>query len=297
MQKLSTGVYGLNKLIGGGINLNSTTVLIGGSGAGKTTFALQFLRRGLELGEDGIFITLDEAPKQLLRKAISMGWTDAEKHLEQGSFIFVDAGGKQFKDFIKHELANFVRDWEGHKARIVIDPLTPVMWSVQEKYEQRDIVSFLLRSTRKIGTVLCTLEEHGVLGDLSTPEIAIPMYLADNVVHLRYASTENPESRELKIVKSRMSPHSKFSHPYNISPGVGMVVKRVDENEKDDFKGEDVEAVFKKMLRELPKGRFQGLKSTERKNISRTVKAMAQGDKNEDPKEVLELIFQEYGLL
>ncbi|MDG6221442.1 MAG: ATPase domain-containing protein, partial [Candidatus Thermoplasmatota archaeon] len=63
MQKLSTGVYGLNPLLGGGINPNSTTVVIGSSGAGKTTMATQFLRRGLEKGEDGIFITLDEAPK------------------------------------------------------------------------------------------------------------------------------------------------------------------------------------------------------------------------------------------
>ena len=50
MQKIPSGVYGLNALLDGGINEHATTVVIGSPGAGKTTFATQFLRRGLELG-------------------------------------------------------------------------------------------------------------------------------------------------------------------------------------------------------------------------------------------------------
>ncbi len=294
--RITTGVYGLNSILGGGLYVNSTTVVIGASGAGKTTLATQFLRRGLEQGEDGIFITLDEPPARLLREAVAMGWTDAEDYLRDGSFVFVDAGGKQFTDFIRHELADFVAEWEGHRARIVIDPLTPVLWSVPTKYEQREIVSFLLRETRKIGTVLCTLEEHG-RGDLSTPEIAIPMYLADNVIHLRYSSVENPERRELKIVKTRMSPHSRYSHPYSIIQGVGVVVHKVGE---ETLEGErvDVEKIFRDMLSEVPKEVLSGLSPAEKKNIKRTVRYLSRRTwVEEDPVEILELLFEEYNLL
>ncbi|MCD6461865.1 MAG: hypothetical protein J7L61_03890 [Thermoplasmata archaeon] len=297
VQKLSTGVYGLNEIFGGGLNVNSTTVVIGASGAGKTTLATQFLRRGLEHGEDGIYITLDEAPDQLLKEAIAMGWEDAEDYLEKGSFVFVDAGGKQFTDFIKKELADFVAEWEGHTARIVIDPLTPVLWSVPTKYEQREIVSFLLRETRKIGTVLCTLEEHGNAGDLSTPEIAIPMYLADNVIHLRYSSRDNPERRELKIVKSRMSPHSPFSHHYSIIQGVGVVVDMIEADRGGKRVDVDVRAEFKKMISEVPKERMEMLLPGERKNLYRTIRFMASREwRDVNPRDVLEQIFREYGL-
>ncbi|MDG6221327.1 MAG: ATPase domain-containing protein, partial [Candidatus Thermoplasmatota archaeon] len=238
----------------------------------------------------------DEAPKQLMREAIAMGWEDAEDYLQNGSFVFVDAGGKQFTDFIKNELANFVRDWEGHGARIVIDPLTPVLWSLDNKYEQREIVSFLLRETRKIGTVLSTLEEHGGKTDLSTPEIAIPMYLADNVIHLRYTILDNPESRELKIIKTRMSPHSKYAHPYSINQGVGVAVHEVNDLKMEKEGRVDVQRMFNKMVKDLPKEKFASLKPGEKTNITRTVKAMTKNAHYENAEEVLRLIFQEYGL-
>src|SRR3972149_3850152 len=156
MRKVKSGVYGLNALMDGGINEHTTTVVVGPPGAGKTPFATQYLRRGLEEGEDAVFITLDEAPQEIIKNAKLMGWEDAESYIESGNMVFVDAGGKQFSNFRRRELAEFVREWEGHAARIVVDPLTPVLWSVKEKYEQRELVSVLLRHPRRFRTAPLT---------------------------------------------------------------------------------------------------------------------------------------------
>lgn len=304
MEKVKTGVFGLNPLLDGGLNRNSTCVVIGASGAGKTTFATQFLRRGLEIGEDGIFITLDETPRQIMSEAAMMGWGDIEKHLDDGSLVFVDASGKQFTDFIENELSDFVDEWQGHNARIVVDPLTPVLWSVKEKYEQRELVSFLLRQIRKIGTVLCTLEEHGAMSDLSGPEIVIPMYLADCVIHLRYTAKDNPEKRELKIVKSRASKHSRFSHQYRILKGAGLIVspnksdmtgaarqRNLEDYDKfEKYYLEKIEAIPKKKRQDVPKEVFA--------NIRRTVEYLTEGKFGDlDPIETISLILQEYNLI
>jgi circadian clock protein KaiC len=225
MNKIKSGIYGLNSLLDGGINENSATVVIGSSGAGKTTMATQFIRRGLELGQEGIFVSLDENKEQIIREAIQMGWKKIVDYIDEEKLVFIDASGQEFSAFIKKELPSFVADWKGANARIAIDPLTPVMWSTTDRYEQRELIGFMLKETRKVGTVLATLEEHGTAGDLSGNETVIPMYLADCVIHLK--STHTPEGglqRRLKIMKCRSSRHSKMEHQYSIVKGLGIVV-------------------------------------------------------------------------
>jgi len=48
MEKIRTGIYGLNPLLEGGFNKYSVTTVVGATGTGKTTFVSQFLHRGLE---------------------------------------------------------------------------------------------------------------------------------------------------------------------------------------------------------------------------------------------------------
>jgi KaiC/GvpD/RAD55 family RecA-like ATPase len=230
LEKIRSGVFGLNPLLDGGINARSAVVIIGSPGTGKTTFATQFIKRGLENNEPGIFVSLDENQDQIIKEAKERGWAEISDFIDDGLLLFIDASGQEFSTFISEELPGFVSEWEGARARIAIDPLTPVMWAIEERYNQRELLSFLLKEMKKIGTVVCTLEEHGTVGDLSGNEIVIPMYLADCVVHLKYIRTPNvPDSsvkRALEIVKCRNSRHSKLFHPYRIIHGFGIMIQQ-----------------------------------------------------------------------
>jgi KaiC/GvpD/RAD55 family RecA-like ATPase len=252
MMRIKSGVYGLNPLLNGGIVQNSTSVVVGSSGAGKTTMAIQFILRGLEMGEDGVFISLDENQNQIIKEAVSKGWDEIIDYLDKDKLVFIDASGEQFTNFIKNELPNFVADWKGIKARIVIDPLTPVLWAIQDRYEQREILSFLLKELRRVGTVLCTLEEHGGT-ELKADETVIPMYLADNIIHLRYDVSGDMSTRTLKVVKCRGSKHDERQHPYRILHGLGVVVQRKEELRADSRKSaEKLEAQLKDRGAGLP---------------------------------------------
>src|SRR5436190_15290788 len=177
----------------------------------------------LQEGQEGVFVSLDENKEQIIREAVEMGWSDILEYLDDELLVFIDASGREFSNFIRKELPAFVADWKGSTARIVVDPLTPVLWSTKDLYEQRDLIGYMFKQTRKVGTVLCTLEEHGP-ADLSGPETVIPMYLADCVVHLKFNTNDTDPSRLLKILKCRNSRHSPVSHPFQIVRGLGIVI-------------------------------------------------------------------------
>ena len=285
MRKVRTGIFGLNPLLDGGFNENSTTVVIGAAGAGKTTMATQFIRRGLIEGQEGIFVSLDENREQIIREAVEMGWTDILDYLEEEALVFIDASGREFSNFIKKELPAFVADWRGSDTRIAIDPLTPVLWSTKEAYDQRDTIGFLLKEMRKVGTVLCTLEEHGQ-GDLTGPETVIPMYLADSVIHLRYRALEGTVSRRLKIVKARSSRHSESAHSYSIIKGLGVIV------DSSEFKRSESTKVPAALKAALAK---RGVAPAIRERLDKALDALVDDDfRGMDHEKVLELLVREF---
>lgn len=285
MRKIRSGVYGLNPLLDGGVNENSTTVVIGRSGAGKTTLATQFIRRGLQDGQEGVFVSLDENKEQIIREAVEMGWSDILDYLDDELLVFIDASGREFSNFIRKELPAFVADWKGSNARVVIDPLTPVLWSTKDLYEQRDLIGYMFKQTRKVGTVLCTLEEHGP-ADLAGPETVIPMYLADCVVHLKFNSTDSDPSRHLQIVKCRNSRHSPAFHPFHIVRGLGIVIQGVDGSRPSTSKAPS-------QLRQLLLTR--SMPKNVRDHLEKSLDGLTDADfRGLKPEEVLELILQEY---
>ncbi len=72
--RVSTGVAGLDQILGGGLPAHQLYIVEGDSGAGKTTLALQFLLEGKRQGERTLWCTLSETERQLLNTAKSHGW-------------------------------------------------------------------------------------------------------------------------------------------------------------------------------------------------------------------------------
>ncbi len=297
MNKMKTGIYGLDALLDGGINKNSATIVIGPSGTGKTTFVTQFLRKGVENNENCVFITLEEEKNQIVKEAKEMGWEDIEDHVQDETLEFIEVSGKEFSDFIVEVLPSLVADWMDSDTRIVVDPLTPVIWSTESKYEQRELISILLRETKRVGAVIATLEEHGTFGNLSGSEAIIPMYLSDSVIHLSYVtsplSLEGVESKArskyLEVIKCRSSWHSQISHPFHIIDGVGMVIQRVEPEEK---------------VRELPealKGRLlkgvSSLPASDARRMEKLIELVGQGgEMTLDAVKAVINVLREYGI-
>ena len=74
-QQLSTGIAGLDSILGTGLPRNRLYLIDGEPGTGKTTLALQFLLEGARNGERGLYVTLSESRSELLEVAASHGWS------------------------------------------------------------------------------------------------------------------------------------------------------------------------------------------------------------------------------
>ncbi len=73
--RASTGIVGLDDILGGGVLANRMYLVEGAPGAGKTTLDLQFLLEGREKGESGLYVTLSESEEELRSVAASHGWS------------------------------------------------------------------------------------------------------------------------------------------------------------------------------------------------------------------------------
>jgi circadian clock protein KaiC len=75
MRRETTGIAGLDDLLRGGLPAHRLYVVEGDPGSGKTTFALQFLREGVRLGQRVLYVTLSETHEELSDVAESHDWS------------------------------------------------------------------------------------------------------------------------------------------------------------------------------------------------------------------------------
>jgi len=65
IERVKTGVPGLDRLIAGGFVKGSANLVSGGTGTGKTTFCVQFLLEGLRNNEPCVYLTMEEDPRDI----------------------------------------------------------------------------------------------------------------------------------------------------------------------------------------------------------------------------------------
>ncbi len=210
----------------GGFRPHTVTVIVGASGTGKSTFAMQYLLEGLDNGEQALYITLDVQPKQIIEESVLWGWDRLEKYVDKSLFFFATTGS-DFKSIIEEQLPALVEARRQYQTptRVVIDPVTPIIWAEREKSVQRDLIGGLFNTLKEIGSVLATVEEHGESEDGAGVTTSTPIFLSDSAIHLRYQPIGGAFNRTLEIVKMRGTRHGEEVYPYIFARGVGAIVR------------------------------------------------------------------------
>src|SRR5260221_6127084 len=80
---ISTGIAGLDDMLGGGTLRGNAVLVAGPVGSGKTTMAVQFLAEGVKQKEPGVVVIFEETAPKYLDQAKALG-VDLEEYAKQG---------------------------------------------------------------------------------------------------------------------------------------------------------------------------------------------------------------------
>lgn len=217
--RIKSGVQGLDELIEGGIPEKSLILLTGGSGTGKSTFAMNFLVHGAMNNEPGLYVSLEEAIEENLIRMKIFGWP-IEKLIKENKLMLTQP---ELYDFDK--LLTNIEDSVTNigAKRLVIDSITLLNMYFKDPFKVRRSLLTMEKSLKSLDcTTLAISEveelEHGMrMG-------GVEEYLADGVIILYYIKKENAYSRAALIRKMRATNHSLKVHPLQIKRPGGVVI-------------------------------------------------------------------------
>ena len=288
-ERIETGIFGLDRVIEGGMRDRTSLVIVGASGTGKSTFAMQYIMHGINRGEQGLYITMEEPPEQIMKEAALMGW-DMKSHLNKELF-FVHLKGKNFRKMIEEQLPKLVKarkDYEV-KTRVAIDPMTPLIWAVESKEEQRELIGKLFYTLKELGPVLATVEEHTRPGETIGEDVLLPIYLSDGAIHLKYNPIGGAFNRTLEIIKMRGTAHGEDVYPYIFARGLGIVV-RTTPMERSEKKKEAYDQIFQDAIETAEYMKAPDYVINQIKILRET------WNYDYSPEEVLQIVFDSYNL-
>lgn len=205
-ERASTGVAGLDEMLGGGLPRSSATVVQGATGTGKTLLGLRFLLEGARRGEPGIHFTLEETAGQVRWAAAALGWNLRE--LEERQLLtlcYVSPVELSTDAFLDRALKLVTRVGA---RRAVLDSLTSMALGVPSARRFKELVYSIAKHFRAMGvTLTLNMEITELLGSAQLSGQGVS-FAADNLIQIRYVEVDGNLARGVSVLKARGLSHS-----------------------------------------------------------------------------------------
>ena len=221
-ERVSSGVKGLDEMLGGGFPHGHIIVAIGDSGTGKTTLALHYILDGLLKNEPGIYISIEEEKESIISAARAFGW-DLEKYIKDNKLAILKLDLSDIKTTarrVKSELPAIIGSF-GAK-RIVIDSITLFSMMFDDVIERRIRLFGLNKAIKKAGITALYTAEVNAESQLHSKD-GIVEYSADGVISLQQNESEKNIKLIIRVIKMRKIQHDRLYRPYEIT-GKGILV-------------------------------------------------------------------------
>ncbi len=215
IEKVPTGIPGLDGMLDGGLNEGYSTMITGAAGTGKTTFAIHFLHDGLKRGERCLLVGMEESPSAIVKIAASYGVRLA-KYIHSGQLTILH---RQPPNLNIYQMAQEIRDIVTTQgiSRVAFDAMSDIQTNVAGARALRDYVSSLVGLFESRGvTSLWTNVIENTFGEFKITEANLSV-VVDSIILLRYVELDSRIEKAISVLKMRGSNQDKTLRRYEIS--------------------------------------------------------------------------------
>ncbi|MCC7552449.1 hypothetical protein KO317_02160 [Candidatus Micrarchaeota archaeon] len=223
MKFITTGVKGLDNILGGGYADNSLTLLTGGPGTGKSILGLQYLYEGLKRKENVMFISFEDDGDIITQQSKNFGW-DFEKYIKTGQLKILTFYLPS--THVVHVIDTINKEVKSHKPkRIVLDSISvlSLFAEIAAGIELSQALNLKLDQVKlseevlTIGAVMGLLSKIKSYDNTSLIIAEIPEgkqalsrdsyteFICDGVIKLK--RDELTGKREMSVIKMRLGNH------------------------------------------------------------------------------------------
>lgn len=213
--KIKTGIPGLDFILKGGLRENSSTLITGAPGTGKSIMALQFIYEGVKSNEPSLYISSEESTKSLKSYAKTLGM-DLEKYEKNNILILIEQSPDGKIMSIEAPLSLLKKK---KIKRVVLDSLTLFRYVYpQDSYEFRKGVLSFLKTIKESGATLVVTAEKETT-DLDSLRYEDQDFLFDGLIILTRIRKGASFERCITVVKIRGQEHLIDVYPVKIGKG------------------------------------------------------------------------------
>jgi len=230
IERVNTGIHGLDEKIEGGFVKGSINLITGKTGTGKTAFCASFLYEGTKKGEAGVYVTTEEKEEDIIADIQAMFNWDL-KSIEDKKllkFLYIEPIvpidydivrdiGKILKIYIFDLYSNIEKIVKSVNAkRLVIDSTTIIEMFIRDKYMRRVALMKLINNLKRLGvtTILTGSVPEGT--DMLSLSGIIEFFV-DSVIKLEFMPVAEEFKRTMTVRKMRRTDHSIFIHPFEVT--------------------------------------------------------------------------------
>jgi len=229
LDRISTGVIGLDSKIKGGLVKGSVNLVTGKTGTGKTSFCVSFLYRGCMDNEPGVYITTEEMGDDIKKDAISMFNWDLSEMERKGLLcmvsikpIFPNKENIDINHLVRLYIFDILNKIEEsvkrvNAQRVVLDSISIVELFIKDDYISRVALAAIAEKLRNLGVtsvVTATIpEQHKGLSGSGIIE-----FVVDSVFKMDFVPVAEEFKRTLTVRKMRRTDHSTLIHPFEVTP-------------------------------------------------------------------------------
>jgi circadian clock protein KaiC len=222
IERVSTGVKGLDDMIEGGFKRNNTILVVGGCGSGKSTFGIQYLYNGALKGEAGVYVSFEEDPDSVRENMSLFGW-DLKRMENENKLKIIRVEPEDVMHIIRGEYGVIMDAINSiHARRVVVDSLTSIGLMIAGEFERRQTIIKLINWLRKSDCTSVLSAEAEQDPTRQYARSGVLESVVDGVIVLYSFRRGKTRIKALEVLKMRGTNHMMNLVPYIIDKGITL---------------------------------------------------------------------------